>query len=267
MRSHVRGERARWLQLALDNAEHDLRRYLSTRSNLNQRFEDLRECLGLDEPPQRLECFDISHLAGEATVASCVVFDHFGPLKSDYRRFNIRGITPGDDYAAMKQVLTRRYLRLKKGEAKLPDIVFIDGGKGQIAQAGGVFEELQISGILVIGVAKGKERKPGLETLHILGRPEEVVLPPHSPALQLIQYIRDEAHRFALAGHRGRRTKARNRSSLEEIPGIGPGRRRTLLKQFGGIQGVTRAGVDELAKIPGINKELAQRIYDTLHGE
>lgn len=267
MRSHVRGERARWLQLALDNAEHDLRRYLSTRSNLNQRFEDLRECLRLDEPPQRLECFDISHLAGEATVASCVVFDHFGPLKSDYRRFNIKGITPGDDYAAMKQVLTRRYLRLKKGEAKLPDIIFIDGGKGQIAQVGEVFEELQISGILVIGVAKGKERKPGLETLHVLGHPEEIVLPPHSPALQLIQYIRDEAHRFALAGHRGRRTKARSRSSLEEIPGIGPGRRRTLLKQFGGIQGVTRAGVDELAKIPGIDKELAQRIYDTLHGE
>jgi excinuclease ABC subunit C len=267
LRSHVRGERARWLQLALDNAEHDLRRYLSTRSNLNQRFEDLRESLALDELPQRLECFDISHLAGEATVASCVVFDHFGPLKSDYRRFNIKGITPGDDYAAMRQVLMRRYLRLKKGEAKLPDIVFIDGGKGQITQVGEVFEELQISGILVVGVAKGRERKPGLETLHILGRPEEVVLPPHSPALQLIQHIRDEAHRFALAGHRGRRTKARNRSSLEDIPGIGPGRRRTLLKQFGGIQGVARAGIDELAKIPGINKELAQRIYDTLHGE
>jgi excinuclease ABC subunit C len=267
LRSHVRGERARWLQLALDNAEHDLRRYLSTRSNLNQRFEDLRESLALDELPQRLECFDISHLAGEATVASCVVFDHFGPLKSDYRRFNIKGITPGDDYAAMRQVLMRRYLRLKKGEAKLPDIVFIDGGKGQIMQVGEVFEELQISGILVVGVAKGRERKPGLETLHILGRPEEVILPPHSPALQLIQHIRDEAHRFALAGHRGRRTKARNRSSLEDIPGIGPGRRRTLLKQFGGIQGVARAGIDELAKIPGINKELAQRIYDTLHGE
>lgn len=262
-----RGERARWLQLALDNAEYELKRYLSTRSNLNQKFAELRENLGLDEPPQRLECFDISHLAGEATVASCVVFDRFGPVKADYRRFNIKGITPGDDYAAMKQALMRRYLRLKKGEAKLPDILFIDGGKGQIAQVGEVFDELQISGIIVIGIAKGRGRKPGLETLHVLGRADAIVLPPHCSALQLIQYIRDEAHRFALAGHRGQRMKARNRSQLEEIPGIGPGRRRVLLKQFGGLQGVERAGVDELAKIPGINKELAQRIYDTLHGE
>lgn len=266
IRSRVRGERARWLQLALDNAERDLRRYLSNRSNMNQRFEELGDSLGLDEPPQRLECFDISHMSGEATVASCVVFDRFGPLKSDYRRFNIKDITPGDDYAAMKQALMRRYLRLQKGEAKLPDILFIDGGKGQIAQVGEVFDELQISGIVVIGVAKGKERKPGQETLHLLGRSDEVTLPPHSPSLQLIQHIRDEAHRFALSGHRGRRMKARGRSPLEEIPGIGPGRRRILLKEFGGIQGVARAGIDELAKTPGINKELAQRIYDTLHG-
>jgi len=265
--SRLRGERTRWLRLAVDNAEVDLKRYLSTRSNLNQKFADLGESLGLDEPPQRLECFDISHLAGEATVASCVVFERFGPVKSDYRRFNIKGITPGDDYAAMKQALMRRYLRLKKGEAKLPDILFIDGGKGQIAQVGAAFEELQISGIVVIGVAKGRERKPGLETLHILGREEEIMLPADSNALQLIQYIRDEAHRFALAGHRGQRARARNRSPLEEIPGIGPGRRRVLLKQFGGMQGLARAGVEELAKTPGINKELAQRIYDTLHGE
>lgn len=265
--SRVRGERARWLRLALDNAEVDLKRYLSTRSNLNQQFLELRDALGLDEPPQRLECFDISHLAGEATVASCVVFERFGPVKADYRRFNIKDITPGDDYAAMKQALTRRYLRLKKGEAKLPDVLFIDGGKGQIAQVGEVFEELQISGITVVGVAKGRERKPGLETLHVLGRGDEIALPPDSPALRIIQYIRDEAHRFALAGHRGRRMKTRNRSPLEEIPGIGPGRRRVLLKQFGGLQGLTRAGVEELAKTPGINKELAQRIYDTLHGE
>jgi excinuclease ABC subunit C len=265
--ARARGERSRWLQLARDNAEYELKRHLSTRSNLNRKFAELGESLGLDEPPQRLECFDISHLAGEATVASCVVFDRSGPRKADYRRFNIKGITPGDDYAAMRQALMRRYLRLKKGEAKLPDILLIDGGKGQIAQVGEVFEELQISGIVVIGIAKGRERKPGLETLHVLGRTDEIVLPPHSSALQLIQYIRDEAHRFALAGHRGQRMKARSRSQLEAVPGIGPGRRRVLLKQFGGLQGVERAGVDELAKVPGINKELAQRIYDTLHGE
>jgi excinuclease ABC subunit C len=265
--ARARGERARWLQMARDNAEYELKRHLSTRSNLNRKFTDLGENLRLDEPPQRLECFDISHLAGEATVASCVVFDRFGPVKADYRRFNIKDITPGDDYAAMKQALLRRYLRLKKGEAKLPDILFIDGGKGQIAQVAEVLDELQISGIVVIGIAKGRTRKPGLETLHVLGRADEIVLPPHSTALQLIQYIRDEAHRFALAGHRGQRMKARNRSLLEEIPGIGPGRRRVLLKQFGGMQGVERAGVDALAKVQGINRELAQRIYDTLHGE
>lgn len=265
--ARTRGERARWVQLARDNAEYELKRQLSSRSSLNRKFAELGESLGLDEPPQRLECFDISHLAGEATVASCVVFDRFGPRKADYRRFNIKDITPGDDYAAMKQVLMRRYLRLKKGEAKLPDILFIDGGKGQIAEVAEVFDELQISGIVVIGVAKGRERKPGLETLHVLGRADEIKLPPNSSALTLIQHIRDEAHRFALAGHRGQRMKARNRSLLEDVPGIGPGRRRVLLKQFGGLQGVERAGVDELAKVPGINKELAQRIYDTLHGE
>lgn len=265
--ARARGERARWLRLAQDNAEYELKRHLSSRSNLSRKFAELRDSLGLDGPPQRLECFDISHMAGEATVASCVVFDQYGPVKADYRRFNIRGITPGDDYAAMKQALLRRYLRLKKGEAKLPDILFIDGGKGQIAQVSEVFDELQISGIVVVGIAKGRDRKPGLETLHVLGREGEFTLAPNSAALHLIQHIRDEAHRFALAGHRGRRMQARNRSLLEEIPGIGPGRRRVLLKQFGGLQGVERAGVDELAKVPGINRELAQRIYDTLHGE
>ncbi len=266
--SRVRGDRARWLQMALDNADHALQAHLSSHSRMSDRFTALQDALGLDALPQRLECFDISHTGGEATVASCVVFDQNGPLRSDYRRFNISDITPGDDYAAMRQAVTRRYLRLKKGEAKLPDILFIDGGKGQLAQADAVLKELQVSGVFLVGVAKGPERKPGLETLFISGgAPEGVNLAADSPALQLIQQIRDEAHRFAITGHRGRRAKARNRSALEDIEGIGPVRRRTLLRQFGGLQGIARAGVEELARTPGISIELAQRIYDIFHGK
>ena len=235
---------------------------------MSERFAALQDALGLDALPQRMECFDISHTGGEATVASCVVFDQSGPLRSDYRRFNIEDITPGDDYAAMRQAVTRRYLRLKKGEAKLPDILFIDGGKGQLAQAEAVLKELQVSGVLLVGVAKGPERNAGLATLFVSGGVSEGVhLSPDSPALQLIQQIRDEAHRFAITGHRGRRAKARNRSALEDIEGIGPARRRTLLRQFGGLQGIARAGVEELARTPGISVELAQRIYDTFHGK
>jgi excinuclease ABC subunit C len=194
-----------------------------------------------------------------------VVFNEEGPLKSDYRRFNIEGIEPGDDYAAMKQALTRRYTRIKKGEGKLPDILFIDGGKGQVRQAVDVLEELQIEGVSIIGVAKGEGRKPGLETLILSESPDPTILPADSLALHLIQHIRDEAHRFAITGHRQRRSKARKSSPLEEIAGLGPKRRQALIKHFGGLQGVSQASSEELAKIPGISARLAQQIYDRFH--
>ena len=226
-----------------------------------------RRHLGLDDRPQRIECFDISHTMGEATVASCVVFDAEGALKADYRRFNIEGITAGDDYAAMHQAILRRYTRLQQGEGKLPDILLIDGGKGQLAEATQVFEELQIGNIVLIGVAKGPERKAGAETLFLSGVNQPFILPSDSPALHLIQQIRDEAHRFAITGHRQRRGKARTHSPLERIPGLGPKRRRLLLSHLGGMQEVARAGVEELAKVHGISKALARRIYDVLHGD
>jgi excinuclease ABC subunit C len=214
-----------------------------------------------------MECFDISHTQGESTVASCVVFGVDGPLKSDYRRFNIQGIRPGDDYAAMEQALSRRYTRLMKGEGKLPDLLFIDGGKGQIAAASRVLEELQVSSVRIIGIAKGPRRKPGLETLHVPGLAGPVRLAPDSPALHLLQQIRDEAHRFAITGHRQRRARSRRTSSLEQIDGIGPKRRQQLLKQLGGLREVARAGLDDLLAVKGINRTLAQQIYDLFHGE
>jgi excinuclease ABC subunit C len=204
---------------------------------------------------------------GEATVASCVVFDTDGPLKSDYRRFNIEGITPGDDYAAMQQALTRRFRRLKEGEGKAPDILFIDGGAGQLRQAEQVLEEMQVAGVTLVGVAKGPTRKPGLEQLILSGQERPLILPANSIALHLIQQIRDEAHRFAITGHRQRRAKARKTSLLEGIAGLGPKRRQQLLKQFGGLQEVARAGVEDLARVSGISRQLAQRIYDALHTE
>jgi excinuclease ABC subunit C len=263
----LRGDRARWLQLARTNAEQALSSHLATRQNIINRFEALREALGLDELPQRIECFDISHTMGEATVASCVVFDTNGAVKSDYRRFNIEGITPGDDYAAMEQALTRRFKRLKEGEGKYPDILLIDGGKGQLRQAEKVLEELQVIGVILIGVAKGPTRKPGLEQLILSGHSTPIILPPDSPALHLIQQVRDEAHRFAITGHRQRRAKARRTSSLEGIPGLGPKRRQQLLRQFGGLQEVARAGVEDLMVIKGISRKLAQSIYDAFHAD
>lgn len=263
----LRGERARWLSMAEANAEHAISRQLASKANALQRFEALQEALALDQRPERIECFDISHALGEATVASCVVFNTEGALKSDYRRFNIEGIIPGDDYAALHQALTRRYTRLKQGEGALPDILLIDGGKGQVAQAVAVLEELQIEGVRIIGVAKGPERRPGAETLFLSPSLRPFILPADSPALHLIQQIRDEAHRFAITGHRQRRSKTRNRSPLEDIAGLGPKRRRLLLSQFGGLQEVARAGVEDLAKVNGISRELAQRIYDVFHGE
>lgn len=263
--ARVRGERARWLELAVTNAEQALSSHLAAKANIHARFESLQEAFALEEMPQRIECFDISHTMGEATVASCVVFDRNGALKSDYRRFNIEDITPGDDYAAMKQALNRRFRRLKGGEGKSPDILLIDGGKGQLTQAEEVLTSLQVAGVMLIGVAKGPERRPGLEQLILSGQSQPTILPADSPALHLIQQVRDEAHRFAITGHRQRRGKARRRSVLENIPGLGPKRRQLLLKQFGGLQEVTRAGVDDLVKIRGISRKLAQQIYDVFH--
>jgi excinuclease ABC subunit C len=263
---NVRSHRKRWIELAVTNAEQGLGSHLANRNNLHQRFVALQSALNLDEMPNRLECFDISHSSGEATVASCVFFDQNGPLKSDYRRFNIEGITGGDDYAAMAQALSRRYTRLKKGEGRLPDILFIDGGKGQLSEAEKILEELQIEGVMIIGVAKGPSRKAGLESLIVSGGPE-LDLAPDNPALHLIQHIRDESHRFAITAHRNRRGKKRTESVLEGIDGVGPKRRRALLRHFGSAAQVESAAVEELAKVEGISRILAEHIYATLHNQ
>jgi len=265
--ANVRGDRARWVKMAVNNAEHSLHSYNNTRKGFSGRMQSLSAALGLGEMPERIECFDISHTGGESTVASCVVFGMEGPLKSDYRRFNIRDIQPGDDYGAMEQALLRRYTRLKKGEGRLPDLLLIDGGKGQVNAACKALEELQIIDVRIIGVAKGPGRKPGLETLHIHGEKGVSTLSADSPALHLIQQIRDEAHRFAITGHRQRRAKTRRTSPLEQIPGVGPKRRQQLLQQLGGLREVARAGVDDLARINGVNRKLAQQIYDAFHGD
>jgi excinuclease ABC subunit C len=261
----TRGMPGRWLKMAKHNAQDALRRHLASKLSLQGRFEALREALKLEETPQRLECFDVSHMFGEATVASCVVFDQNGPVKSDYRRFNIEGVKPSDDYGAMAQALTRRYRRVKQGEGRLPDVLLIDGGKGQLAVAENVLQELQIDGVTLVGVAKGEERKPGKEQLFMPGEKQPLHLLADSAALHLIQHIRDEAHRFAITGHRQRRAKARQTSILETVPGIGDRRRQALLKNFGGLQELTRAGVQDIAKVPGVSLKMAQRIHDTLH--
>ena len=266
VRARVRDARARWLQLAQQTAETNLDAHLAGRQTTMERLQALQELLELSEQPQRMECFDISHSSGEATVASCVVFDQNGPRKADYRKFNIEGITGGDDYAAMQQALERRYKRLKSGEGAIPDILFIDGGKGQVSQAMSVLADLQIEGVEVVGVAKGTTRKAGFETLIDGKTGGEQQLPGDSPALHLIQHIRDEAHRFAITGHRARRDKARRSSSLEGIQGVGAKRRRELLRHFGSAQAVANANVDELKKITGISATMAQQIYDHLHG-
>lgn len=263
----VRGTRARWQKLAITNAEQALAARLANRQHLAVRFEALAEALNLDEVPQRLECFDISQSSGEATVASCVVFGPEGPLKSDYRRYNIEGVTAGDDYAAMRQALTRRFSKVREGEGKLPDILLVDGGKGQLAMAREVMQELAVPELILLGVAKGVTRKPGLETLFLNDAAHEFTLPGTSPALHLIQQIRDEAHRFAITGHRARRGKARRTSTLEGVPGVGPKRRRELLNHFGGLQELSRASLEEIAKAPGISKKLAESIYAALHSE
>ncbi len=263
--NQVRSHRASWLRMALEAAEQNLIAHLHAKQNSLSRFAALQEVLNLDEMPQRLECFDISHTGGELTVASCVVFDTRGPLKSDYRRFNIEGITPGDDYAAMQQALTRRYTRLQNGEGKLPDILLIDGGKGQLGIAKQVMADLAVHDVLLIGVAKGTTRKAGFETLIDGETDKEIVLSGDSPALHLIQHIRDEAHRFAITGHKQRRDKKRTTSSLEDIPGIGAKRRRELLRHFGGLSEVQKASVADLMKVEGISQHLAEEIYAFFH--
>ena len=260
-----RGDGARWVSMAVKNALHSLKNKLISKDSIEKRMDALQEALALDYIPTRMECYDISHMQGEATVASQVVFGAEGPIKSEYRRYNIADITPGDDYAAMNQALTRRFGKVTEEDAKLPDILFIDGGKGQVNEAIKVLASLQISGVDIVGVTKGEGRRAELDTLTIGKR--RVELPAHSSALHLIQQIRDEAHRFAITGHRQRRQKARTISPLEGIEGLGPKRRQELLKQFGGIRAITRASVEELAKVNGVSRALAGKIYDRFNGE
>ena len=262
--NRVRGQRARWRDMAFENAQLSLTAYLADKKNVYARFVELQTALRLDDVPKRLECFDISHTMGEATVASCVVFDREGPRKADYRRFNIEGITGGDDFAAMEQALRRRYTRIQSGEGSLPDVLVIDGGKGQLSRAVGVLEELQVDGVTILGIAKGPTRKPGLESFFIAGR-GEVEIAQAGGAMHLLQHIRDESHRFAITGHRQRRQKARRVSELDAIAGIGPRRKKELLSHFGSLAGVKGASLEEIGKVPGISAKLAQDIYDTLH--
>ena len=276
LKSSVRGERAGYLDLARRNAQLALATELASRGAQQARSEGLRTLLGLAEVPARIECFDISHTLGEATVASCVVFDPAGPVRNQYRRYNIAGIEPGDDYAAMRQAIERRFRRALEADAAgaapsvpkdaiLPDVLLIDGGPGQLAQAREALADLGVEGVLLVGVSKGEQRRAGEETL-VLADGRELRPGAASPALQFIQQVRDEAHRFAITGHRGRRQKARNSSRLEDIPGIGPRRRAALLRHFGGLAGLKAAGEEEIARVEGINAALAARIYATLHG-
>lgn len=262
---NVRGERLRWLQMAMTNADNALKARLSNKQNLQGRFVSLQKELGCRDVPKRLECFDISHTQGEQTVASCVVFDHEGPVKSAYRRFNIEGITGGDDYAAINQAVFRRFKRQQQGEHPAPDVLLIDGGKGQVAAAQKALADLDINDVMIVGVSKGPDRKAGMEKIILPDCDKPLDVTPGASALLLIQHIRDEAHRFAITGHRQRRGKAKSQSMLEDIAGLGPKRRQLLLKQFGGLQGVSSAGVEALASIDGISRQLAQRIYDTFH--
>jgi excinuclease ABC subunit C len=265
IKCNVRGERAGYVDLARRNAELSLSAERTSHAAQHARAEALRELLGLEALPSRIECFDISHTMGEATVASCVVFDAQGPVRAQYRRFNIAGIEPGDDYAAMHQAIERRFRRAVEEGGVLPDILLIDGGAGQVAQARAVLDDLGVEGVALVGVAKGPERRPGEEEL-LLPDGRSVRPGAESPALQLVQQVRDEAHRFAITGHRGRRQKARNTSRLEDIAGIGPRRRANLLRHFGGLGGLKAAGIEEIARVDGVNAALAKRIYATLHG-
>ncbi len=262
---NVRGERAGYVELASRNAQITLVAEMDSAGAQQARSEAVREMLGLAEPVKRVECFDISHTMGEATVASCVVFDAAGPVRAQYRRYNISGIEPGDDYAAMRQAIDRRFRRAAEEGGVLTDVLLIDGGAVQLAQAQAELADLGVEGVMPVGVAKGVERRAGHEAL-VLPDGRELRPGAASPALQFIQQVRDEAHRFAITGHRGRRQKARMTSKLEDIPGIGPRRRASLLKHFGGIAGLKAAGEAEIARVEGINAALAARIYANLHG-
>ncbi|MHA7878329.1 MAG: excinuclease ABC subunit UvrC [Saccharospirillum sp.] len=264
IQTNTRGRNARWLELAQTNAQAQLQQRISHRQQVVERFEALARALQLEALPERIECFDISHSSGEATTASCVVFDQNGPNKSMYRKFNIEGVAAGDDYGAMSQAISRRYSRLQKEEARLPDLLIVDGGKGQLRMAREVMSELGLS-IPLLGVAKGETRKAGMETLFFESADNILQLPHHAPALHLIQHIRDEAHRFAITSHRGRRSKARVGSLLDDIPAIGPARRKALIRHFGSAQGVKAASVDEIARVKGISRPLAKSIYEFLH--
>jgi len=261
------GERRVWLEMARKNAELALAHRALERATQEGRLAALREALGLEDSVERIECFDISHTMGEATVASCVVYDRHAMQKTEYRRFNIRDVAPGDDYAAMRQALRRRYERLALDGGKIPDLILIDGGQGQTNVARAVLAELGLSDVSIVGVAKGAERKPGLEQLVVEADGRTVRLPAHDPGLHLVQSIRDEAHRFALVGHRARRGRTRTSSSLEEIPGIGDKRRQRLLAHFGGLRGVHSAAIDEIAQVEGISRAIAERIYRALHDQ
>lgn len=263
----VRGHRAKWLELARTNAQETLQSRLASKQSMLNRFTSLQANLSLDFTPNRIECFDISHTGGEGTVGSCVVFDQNGPIKSDYRRFNVAGITPGDDYAAMEQVLDRRFTRLSKGEGKIPSVLLIDGGKGQLTQAKEILEKHQLPEIVLVGIAKGISRRAGQETLFLSSEIgyQEIAMKTESLGLHLLQQIRDEAHRFAVTGHRQRRSKARRVSNLESIPGLGPKRRRELLTHFGGQQAIIKASKEAIGKVDGISKKLAEIIYAELH--
>ena len=267
----VRGERKIWLQMAEKNARLALFQRAREKSTQEGRIVALREALGLPDSAQRIECFDISHTMGEAAVASCVVYDRHAMQKSEYRRFNMRDLTPGDDYAAMRQALTRRYERVSAEDGKIPDLILIDGGRGQLNAARAALADLGLNDLTLVGVAKGPERKAGLEELVLEAGGTEnhagqsLTLPPNNPGLHLVQSIRDEAHRFAIVGHRAKRGKTRTTSTLTEIPGIGTRRRQKLLAHFGGLQGVQAAAVDELATVAGVSRALAEKIYKHLH--
>ncbi|MFO1392554.1 MAG: excinuclease ABC subunit UvrC [Steroidobacteraceae bacterium] len=265
IRTAVRGTRARWVAMARANAELGLTMKAASRAGLEEQFESLGTELGLGRAPTRIECFDVSHTMGESAVASCVVMGAEGPMKNSYRRFNLRDLTPGDDYGGLRQAVERHYSRIAKGEMPAPDVLLIDGGPGQLAAA---MEALEVTGVapeIVVGVAKGADRRPGQERLFLAGQEAPLILEPGSSALRLIQRVRDEAHRFAITGHRKARDLARRESFLEEIPGLGPARRRELLKAFGGLQGVKQASVEDLGKVQGISRKLAQRIYERMN--
>ncbi len=261
----VRGDRTRWLQMAQDSATEALRARLAIDAQIEHQLLELSRVLGFTDMIKRIECFDVSHTQGVATVASCVVFDSTGPVKADYRRYKIRAATGGDDYAALEEALQRHFLKLQENGDEVPDLLLIDGGKGQLSRAEKVCADLLISGIKILGIAKGPERKPGLEKLFLAPKAQEVFLAADNKALHLLQRVRDEAHRFAITGHRKQRARAQLHSVLENIPGIGAARRRELLRHFGGLAEVQCANVEELAAVPGVSVVLAKRIYDALN--